>query len=359
LRNAPPVSPGALKLRSAHLDGWAFERVRAEIDLVVLQVTTLTTTNFQTVSRRLTEVRKRSASARPVYVQAIAGGPGGGAREFEFAVQDVRDLSVLTDVVGALDASFGLASPPLIRAIEFAMDLYPPLGATDREGGDLTVQLARRLFTGARKPRQIGPGTNYVTVFVDHGDAKIVADATTYFGHRIDDLHHKVYWKEKDCGAAIDQSARRARVEVRVSGAVLLKMGLRKVSDLASANFRKLLAAHFRFRRARQMGNAEGTGGAVHGLLERAGVGESHGMSSFEAYRRTRRGRVNKYSKMTQADRFMTRRVGDALDGLTDRFTEKVGEERLVASSSMKAVCPMYSVIADCTCASRNLVTEN
>lgn len=328
----PPAGPAS---------DWAFERVKAEIDLVVVQIETLHNTNFQTVQRRLGEARRHAASKKPVFVTAIDPGPGGSARCFEFAVQDVCGMSVLYELVSSLERAFVLAAPPTIRAIEFAVDFYLPAGSTDTEGAYLTAHLANRLYTGGRRARQLGRGTGNKTVHVDHADVHIVPDATTYFGHRSDDLNHKVYWKEKDCGVAIDESARRARVEVRVSGDVLLEMGLKAVADLASENFRKLLAHHFRFRRARQMSNPECTSSPFHGLLEKAGVGESHGMSSFDAYRRTRRGRLNKHSKLTQADRFMTRRVGDALDGLTDRLTKKSGDERRVTSFSMDIVFPI------------------
>lgn len=266
-------------------------------------------------------------------------------------------MSVLTSAVTALEASFGLAAPPTICAIEFAMDFYLSPGSTDREGKELAARLARRLYTGDRRPRQVGGGTNNATVFVG-GDVEIVADATTYYGHRTDDVHHKVYWKEKDCGLFIPPAARRARVEVRVSGDALLGMGLRQIRDLGAANLRKLLSPQFRFRHVRHDFDEE-PGTACYGLMGRAGISESRGMASFEGFRRTRRGRKNKYPRVLAADRFMTRRVGDALDGLTMRLTKKVGAARGVWATRHPVVSPMASVIDDYATDRSSLLTTS
>ena len=284
-------------------------RFNAVIDWIEIEITTIKSTNFQTIRRH----------CGLKYVEAIGAGAGGAATNFIFKFHDPKNWLGIIDMLKEIEIEFLLANEPIVKSIEVSFDAYSR-NATSDELVELTGRFYRYLtnpvsqnhrFSG----RKIGDveficSRRDVEKFLELGRNICIGnnkdDESGFNKYKADEEYMQIYCKKTDNdGTPITVSDHRARIEIRLQGT---KLPCSTLSEWRGFKFESL-SQYFNFRtdNIQVIEKApEWYKKAVHSVVAQLGA--------VRAYQR------RKHSLLTLPDKELNNQVYESLRCLTNRM---------------------------------------
>lgn len=290
-------------------------RFKAVVDWIEIQIQTEKTTNFQTVQRAFNEALCLPVGLN-IWTKSHDANEGGGASCFSVRIHDVTCYSNIDSLLIKVGAKLSLTPGFKVNKIELALDAYcdDPATLAARFYKFMTHPVSdnRRMYhdhVGSVKamPRTIEAITRHLSEGWQIG-----------IGNKTDDRYQHIYFKTNDTLQGRRQEVeRRARMEVRLSGAALPCQ-----TNDAWRQFKfETLARYFRFTKLKD--NLEPLIQTTAEALDQ--IGERR------ARKRVHEGResgTRLYSRATQADAVLNSKARDALRKLSARWASDANRGR-------------------------------
>ena len=176
-------------------------------------------------------------------------GPGNAASVFVLTVQTSANFQSLSNLMQFLSLRYGLQSEPHIVAIEISIDWKPAVYESQTLDA-MTKHLMKSIMPPiSNNPRMTKDWRDLENYTLPHKRG-IETDRTLYIGNENDDLLWRSYFKRTNDTYSVANGQRIAkplptsdhcaRVEVRIKGEPLEKLGLVRLSDLLNFKFEKL-----------------------------------------------------------------------------------------------------------------------
>lgn len=289
-------------------------RFNAVIDWIEIEITTIKSTNFQTIRRH----------GGLIFVEAIGAGAGGATTNFIFKFHDPKNWLSIIDMFKEIEKECPLAKEPKVKSIEVSFDAYS-INATKDELVELTGRFYRYLtnpvsqnhrFSGRKGLKydveQIDSGANIRRLFAKNRNLCIGnnKDGKSAFNkYKTDEEYMQIYFKKTDNdGTSIPTSDHRARIEIRLKGS---KLPCSTLNEWQAFKFESL-SKYFNFRTINQPLLALAPKGFIRALDNIAQIGATSG------YKR------RKHALITEADKELNNQVYESLRCLTDRMLTKL-----------------------------------
>lgn len=299
-------------------------RFRAVVDWIEVQIQTEKTTNFQTVQRAFNEALCLPVGLN-IWTKSHDANEGGAACHFSVRIHDVSRYSDIDNLLIKVCAKLVLKPGFKINKIELALDAYcdDPATQAARFYKFMTHPVSdnRRMYhdhAGSVKamPRTIEAITRHLSEGWQIG-----------IGNKTDDRYQHIYFKTTDTHQGERQEVeRRARIEVRLSGAALPCQ-----THYAWKKFKfETLAQYFRFTKLKD--DLEPLIQTTAEALDQ--IGERR------ARKRVHVGRdsgTRLHSRATQADAELNSKARDALRKLSARWASDGKRGRQIRT--MAATC--------------------
>lgn len=260
--------------------------------------------------------------------EPITAGTGNAATQFLIRLQHPERFAVIQAVLDDLDGRYRLVEPPIVQALEVSLDFVGK--GPDPMLQEITEELMRSLVPPViTNPRVYDKG---LMVGLPDRQVQLDPEMTLYIGNDKDDLLWRVYWKRTDETSVGEDGKRhpkplpedewRARAEVRVQGAALVELGIKRPLDLQHFAFERLHAqGYFKFARYAANEPIMGRFPVLKLAAKSLGVHEqSPGCVLGMFGRYDQRRRRLKYSRYLETDTVLTEMARQALRKLTQRF---------------------------------------
>lgn len=239
-------------------------RCKAVIDFVEVEIITARNTDYKALRRWVSEGLGLSS----IWCEPV-GGSVNSASQFHLCIYDpkISNLLRLEEILEMCVA--GLLSPVKLRRLEVSVDFYPRSGS---ENDRLSiVGVLQRTYLPPpgvwererAHPRFTwGPGKSSTAFFLPSSSSKGLnhlvvpehsfLDSTVYYGEKdaawLVRIQNKISDQRTGSSARmLNQSEKRARIEVTLAGSKLAALKLNTISDLAAVSFSTLQREFFYF----------------------------------------------------------------------------------------------------------------
>jgi hypothetical protein len=282
-------------------------RFKAVIDWIEIEIYTATSTNFQTVQRRLNDILRLS-EGRNAYVKACESGAGGSALVFRFRIYNPSDWQEVIVKLQKLEELIAFSKQPKVTAIEVAFDAYSKGEAKNDELAQLVSSYYRNLtlFVSGNRRLYKGKGSpKYANIRPEFLVKDISEGWQIGIGNDDDDRYQHAYLKTTDDGELLPAEEHRARLEIRLQG--------EEISHLTFEDWKKYsfqsLSRFFKFRRRKD----EKLDPLMQFIAEiNPQIGE-RGKPKIA-------GKNRLYLRHTEADKVLNQKAFDALRNLSERW---------------------------------------